>query len=252
MLRRWLTERRRERLLASPFPDAWPALLEREVRAYRELAAEQQAHLRDLVQVFVAEKHWEGCGGLELLDEHRVAVAGNACLVILGRDHDLLREIESILIYPTAMVLPDAPSGFFDGRPRVVGAGTDVLGLAHHRGPMVLAWDAVRAGGRNPHDGRNVVIHEVAHKIDFLDGEADGTPPLDTAAERRTWAHACSEAYLAHRDGSEDFLRAYATTNEAEFFAVATEMYFERPTQLARELPALHAVLHDFYRVELA
>ena len=249
---RWLTERRRARLLETPFPEAWTSILERNVRAYRMLGAEQQKHLRDLVHVFIAEKNWEGCGGLDLTDEIRVTIAGNACLLILGRDHDLMSEVESILVYPSSVMLPDQPRGFFDGRPIVNDGPTHVLGVAHGGGPVVLAWDSVLIGGLNAKDGRNLVIHEIAHKIDFLDGEADGTPPLDTAAQRREWNRVCSDAFLAHKSGEEHVLRDYAQTNEAEFFAVASEMFFERPKQLARELPELYDVLRGFYNLDLA
>lgn len=249
---RWLTERRRKHILENPFPAAWSAYLERNVKAYTLLSPDEQQHLRDLVHVFVAEKHWEGCGGLELDDEMRVTIAGSACLMILARDHDLLREVESILVYPTAVVLPEQPRGTFDGSPHIVGEPTVALGVAHRGGPMVLAWDSVIAGARNAKDGRNLVIHETAHKIDFLDGAADGTPPLDTKAQRAAWAKACSDAFHAHVQGDEHLLRDYATTNEAEFFAVASEVYFEKPKQLARELPDLYAVLRDFYRLDLA
>ncbi|MDB4961216.1 MAG: hypothetical protein JWP01_1215 [Myxococcales bacterium] len=249
---RWLTERRRARLLETPFPDAWREVLQRNVTAYGLLDETEQQHLRDLVQVFIAEKNWEGCGGLELDDEMRVTIAGSACLLVLGRDHDLLREVESILVYPSSVMLPDQPRSFFDGRPVVVDGGTEVLGVAHGGGPVVLAWDSVLIGSRNARDGRNLVIHEIAHKIDFLDGEADGTPPLDTAAQRREWARVCSEAYLAHVKGEEHVLREYATTNEAEFFAVASELFFERPTQLARDLPPLYELLRGFYNLDLA
>lgn len=252
MIFRWLTERRRARLLERPFPEAWRGHLETNVKAYALLTPDEQQHLRDLVQVFVAEKHWEGCGGLELDDEMRVTIAGSACQMILARDHDLLREIVSILVYPTAVVLPEERRGTFDGTPHVVGEPTVALGVAHRGGPMVLAWDSVLASSRNARDGRNLVIHEVAHKIDFLDGTADGTPPLDSRAERAAWAAACSAAFHAHVEGDEHLLRDYATTNEAEFFAVASEVYFEKPRQLARELPALYAVLRDFYKLDLA
>lgn len=252
MILRWLTERRRARLLETPFPDAWRGILERNVTAYRLLSAEEQQRLCDLVQVFVAEKHWEGCGGLELDDEIRVTIAGTACLMILGRDHDLLREVESILVYPSGVLLPEQARSTFDARPVVVGGPTPVLGVAHGQGPVVLAWDAVLAGARNARDGHNLVFHELAHKIDFLDGAGDGTPPLDSRQERQRWARACTDAYQAHRDGRETLLREYATTNEAEFFAVATEVFFERPQRMAAELPALYAVLRDFYRLDLA
>lgn len=249
----WLTERRRKKLLETPFPAAWTEILEDNVAAYALLDDDERQRLRDLVQVFVDEKHWEGCGGLELTDEMRVTIAGSACLLIMGRDHDLMNEVESILVYPTAMVLPDQARGFFDGRGRVVDEPRVVLGVAHARGgPVALAWDSVLAGAANARDGHNVVIHEMAHKIDFLDGDADGTPPLDSAADRRTWARVCSEAYLAHQRGDEDFLRAYAQTNEAEFFAVATEMFFEKPRQMRGALPELYALLARFYNLDLA
>src|SRR5690242_4564757 len=98
----WLTERRRKRLLETPFPAAWIEILERNVAAYKLLDEPEQKHLRDLVQVFIAEKHWEGCGGLELDDEITVTIAGTGCQLLLGRSHDLFAEVESILVYPSA------------------------------------------------------------------------------------------------------------------------------------------------------
>jgi Mlc titration factor MtfA (ptsG expression regulator) len=251
VLLRWLTERRRARLLEAPFPDAWRAILARNVKAYGLLDADEQHRLCQLVQVFVAEKRWEGCGGLELDDEVRVTIAGSACLLILGRDHDLMREVVSIVVYPSAVLLPEPPVATFDGRPRIVGAPHEVLGVAHRGGPVVLAWDSVLAGAGDPADGHNVVIHEMAHKIDFLDGVADGTPPLDTAAERRAWARICTEVFNAVRH-HETMLSDYAGTNEAEFFAVASEAFFEQPAQLARELPELYGILRAFYNLDLA
>src|SRR5438046_6815144 len=131
--------------------------------------------------------------------------------------------------------MPEQQRGFFDPGVMVEEVGKPVLGVAHAKGgPVVLAWDSVLQGAANTKDGRNLVIHEMAHKIDFLDGAADGTPPLETAEERRRWAHVCSEAYLARKDGEDTFLRAYAGTNEAEFFAVASEVFFEKPVQMRR------------------
>ncbi len=252
MIFRWLSERRRARLLETPFPEAWTAILASHVHAYSLLDAEEQQQLRDLVQVFIAEKHWEGCGGLELDDEIRVTIAGSSCLLMLGRDHDLMRDVESILVYPTTVLLPDQPIGIFEGGSRVMGGPTEVLGVAHRKGPVVLAWDSVQQGARNAADGNNVVIHEMAHKIDFLDGAADGTPPLDSAEQRRAWARVCSEAFLELQTRGDHFLRSYAATNEAEFFAVASEVFFEKPKQMLRELPEVYAVLRGFYNLDLA
>lgn len=252
MIFRWLTERRRERLRELPFPPQWDAILECNVTAVRFLTGQERERLRDLVVVFLDEKHWEGCGGLELTDEIRVTVAGTACLLLLGRDHELMRDVESILIYPSAVLLPDAGQGTLDGRPRVIEDTTPVLGAAHRGGPVVLAWDAVLHGSRNARDGRNLVIHEMAHKIDFLDGQADGTPPLAGRAELERWVKACAQAFQEVRDGADPVLREYAGTNEAEFFAVASEVFFERPKQLAREHPELYRVLAELYNLDLA
>lgn len=252
MIFHWLTERRRAHLLETEFPAAWTDILAENVHAYALLDAEEQQHLRNLVQVFIAEKTWEGCNGLELDDEMRVTIAGCSCLLMLGRDHDLMKEVESILVYPSTVVLPDQQAGFFDGRPRVMSEGREVLGVAHRGGPVVLAWDSVLQGAKNAADGNNVVIHEMAHKIDFLDGAADGTPPLPTVEERREWARICSEVYLAVKSGEEHFLRAYAGTNEAEFFAVASEVFFEKPKRLHAEIPELYGLLRGFYNLDLA
>jgi Mlc titration factor MtfA (ptsG expression regulator) len=249
----WLTERRRNKLLETPFPESWHAIIERNVNAYGYLDADERQRLRELTQVFVSEKHWEGCGGLELTDEIRVTIAATACLLIMGRDHDLMKDAESILVYPTTVVLPPRPRSFFDPSIRVVEPGQPVLGVAHaRRDPVVLAWDSVLAGAANASDGSNVVLHEMAHKIDFLDGAADGTPPLATTADRREWARVWSAAFLAHRSGAEHVLRDYAQTNEAEFFAVATEVFFEQPKRLQRELPEIYELLARFYNLDLA
>jgi MtfA peptidase len=253
---RWLTERRRRHILDNPFPSAWQAHLEANIAAYHLLDDDERLRLRQLVQVFVAEKHWEGCGGLALTDEHKVTIAGQACLLILGRSHDLFREVESIFVYPTAVVLPPRPIRHNQIVTSPVGGGVPVNGAAHYGGPVILAWDAVLEGGLDAHDGRNVVLHELAHKIDMLDHRADGTPLLDSHGQRRAWAEICSKAYLALREhveqGEASFLRDYGATNEAEFFAVATEAFFERPRELAAQEPTLYALLRDFYRLDLA
>lgn len=252
----WLTERRRKRLLEDPFPAEWTAILEHNVAAYQLLDDDERQRLRELVQVFVAEKHWEGAGGLELDDEIRVTIAGTGCQLLIGRSHDLFAEVESIVVYPSAVVVPPQARSIFDAGIRPVDADTPALGVAHRGGALVLAWDSARKGARDPDDGHNVVIHELAHKIDFLDGEADGTPPLPSGSARRAWAEAFAPAYLAHKEraerGKRSFLDDYAITNEAEYFAVATEAFFEKPRALARELPDVYAALRQFYSLDLA
>lgn len=255
MLFTWLTERRRKHILEEPFPDAWRAVLERNVAHWALLDAEERARLCDLVQVFIAEKIWRGCGGLELTDEIRVTVAAEACILLLGRDHGLFADVESILVYPNAVVPPERPQGFFANTLEVHKERAVLDGEAHLHGPVILVWDAVRKGARHAGDGRNVVFHEFAHKIDMMGGAVDGTPPLESVAERRSWAEVCSEVYLALKDHdpvARSVLDPYGAKNEAEFFAVATESFFERPGPLREVLPDLYALLAGFYRQDPA
>ena len=253
---RWLTERRRRHLLEGPFPSPWHQYLQSRVAAYALLDDEQRQRLRDLVRVFIAEKRWEGCGGLDLTDEIRVTIAASACLLLLGRDHDLFADVESILVYPRTVVVPAQAPSIFHTSGLPAEPETPIMGQAFRHGPVVLAWDAVMSGAGNTRDGRNVVIHEFAHKVDFLDGAADGTPPLPNQASRQAWSHALTPAFLRlkQRVGQQrhGFLDDYAATNEAEFFAVVSEVFFEKPDVLAKALPDVHAALRDFYGIELA
>ncbi len=250
----WLTDRRRKRLLDEPFPPGWDAIIDDNFALASRLDADQRQRLRELVQVFVAEKHWEGCGGLELTDEIRVTIAAQACFLLLGREHALYEDVESILVYPDRVVAPPRARTFFEpGTLPIDEAGTPILGEAHLGGPVILAWDDVLAGGRG-RGKRNVVFHELAHKIDMVDGSIDGTPPLPDRADRRTWAEVCSATYLELKDrvdaGKRTFLDEYGATNEAEFFAVATEAFFMRGADLHEAHPELFAVLADFYNFE--
>jgi hypothetical protein len=251
----WLTERRRAKLLDQPFPAEWTAILDDNLAIWRRLDAPTQDRLRDLMVVFIAEKEWEGCGGLELTDEVRVTVAAQACVLLLGREHALYEDVESILVYPSTMISPARQPGVFERGGVVIDeAGTAILGQAHHQGgPVILAWDDVLAGARGL-GKRNVVFHEFAHKIDMVDGTIDGTPPLDDRAALRTWAEVCSKEYLELRArveaGKRTFLDDYGATNEAEFFAVASEAYWCEPREFRRREPELYAVLAGFYRFE--
>jgi Mlc titration factor MtfA (ptsG expression regulator) len=247
---RWLSERRRRRILAAPFPAEWDGHIERNVAIARRLDAAQRQRLRELVQVFVAEKHFEGCGGQELTDEVKVTIAAQACALLLGRDASLYDDVRSILVYPSTVWSPRR-LGVFEQPRAPISDGHAILGEAVLGGPVVLAWDAALAGGREEVPG-NVVFHELAHKIDMASGAANGTPPLATRGERRRWAAVCSAAFdRLRRDagaGRPTALDPYGATNEAEFFAVATEAFFTHPGELRAAEPELHEELAAFYR----
>lgn len=252
----WFRARRRTKLLAQPFPPAWDHYLETNIALVRALDPERRQRLRELVQIFIEEKSWEGCGGLELTEEMQVTIAGQACLLVLGkglaRGDQLYSDVASILVYPSTVVTPPRPLGLFEQPRSPVGHGSTVIGEAMLAGPVVLAWDAVLAGGREEVFG-NVVLHEFAHKLDMETGKIDGTPQLQTRAERARWGRVCSAAYTQHRArvdaGWPTLMDAYGATNEAEFFAVATETYFTRPLELAYEHPELYTLLAEFYGI---
>ena len=246
----WLRERRRKRLLAEPIPSHWDAMLDDNVALARRLDPATRRRLLERVAIFISEKSWEGCGGLELTEEMQVTIAAQACILTLGSPDDGFTDVASILVYPSTLITPPRPLAFFEQPRTPVGHGRTLIGEAMLGGPVVLAWDAVLAGGREETLG-NVVLHEFAHKLDMATGRIDGTPLLATRAERDRWARVCSEAYTRHRAmvdaGWPTLMDAYGATNEAEFFAVATETYFTRPLDLASEHRALYALLADFY-----
>jgi len=247
---RWLTERRRRHLLEAPLSPAWRELIEQRTPSFEILDAGERTRLAELVQVFVAEKRWEACGGLELTDEIRVTIAAMACVMLLGRDHDLFRDVASILVYPTAVKLPSAGVFVRNTPRRAVHAGT-TSGVRLPDGPIVLAWDAVLDDATTLTDGANIVVHVLAHAIDTLDGIEDGTPPLPRAA-RAAWTSAMQSAFDAQREHASGFLREQAADSPAEYFAVAAESFFERPRQLASALPDVYDVLRAFFALDLA
>lgn len=249
----WWREKKREKILERPFPPEHLAVLERNVKHYQRLPPADQKRLRDLVQVFIAEKHWEGCGGLVLRDEMKVTIAAQACLLVLELPHRLYENVDSILVYPSTVLRPAPRDGVFVRADTLIAEGPSVLwGEAHHRGPVVLAWDRVLRDGRTPCDGHNLVYHEFAHKLDMLDGHADGTPPLVSKDERRRWRDVFEAEFLALREradrGEQTFIDEYAAVDEAEFFAVVTEHFFDQPAELREAHPALYETLRSFYR----
>ncbi len=253
MLFKWLTERRRRSILADPFPPAWSEILNTDTPFYSDLTSEEQSRLRDLIQIFIAEKNWEGCGGLALTEEIKVAIAAQACLLILNLDREIYPNVESILVYPagfTAKQKSINPDGTMEEAPY------GLLGEAWLTGPIILSWADARDGALNQTDGHNVVYHEFAHKLDMRDGSADGVPRLEEDAQYETWANVMSAEYadLVKRaeHGDKSLLDSYGSVSSAEFFAVATECFFEKAVRMRETHPDLYKVLSGFYRQDPA
>ncbi len=244
--------RRRKKLTEAPFPTEWEDILLRNVGHYSMLDDAERAHLRALIQIFIAEKNWEGASGLELSDEIRVTISAQACLLLLGLPHNYYKNVESIIIYPSTVVVPERRPGFFENTIAPLDPAQPIIGQAFRQGPVIIIWDAALRGSRHPEFGHNVIYHEFAHKLDMLDGMADGTPPLQDRAEYRDWVKTCTDEYLRlkhrTREGKRSFLDAYGATNEAEFFAVATEQFFDQPRLMLDHAPDLYRVLKHYYR----
>ena len=179
----WLKKRRRTKALARPFPAEWLEILDRNVAPYSVISTQQQANLRDCVRIFIAEKNWEGCNGLTLTDEMRITVAGYACLLLLGMEHDYFSHVLSVLIYPAGFRVPTKKN--LSG---VVLEGEVALdGEAVYRGTVILSWQEALADVTHPWDGENLILHEFAHQLDMLNREIDGTPPLHSREQAKRW-----------------------------------------------------------------
>lgn len=244
--------RRRERIASRPFPAAWRRLLRRHVPLVARLPARQQLRLKGLMQVFLAEKPIIGCRGLRVTDEMRVTVAALACLPLLGAARGLYPELRQVLLYPTAFIVdrPVNDGGVLSDQRRAL------AGESWSQGQVLLAWDEVQRGAATPGDGHNVVIHEFAHQLDQAGGPANGAPALPTAEAYRRWSTVMHNEFDALRGrlarGEPGLIDAYGATDPAEFFAVVSELFFERPVELAAGHPALYAELRGYYRLDPA
>ncbi len=233
-------------------PDGWERIVDRQVAVWHVLDAGERATLTDTTDWLLRHKHWEAAHEFALDDDITVTIATQAALLTLGLSVDQYREVSAIVVYPTAMQSRGVYAGPIPGT--LTDGVTPVLGEAHDgRGPVLLAWDQAQAAARDPGSGHNVVFHEFAHKIDMLDNVTDGTPPLANRRDLDRWVEVCTEAYESLRAGADrPPLQAYGATNPAEFFAVATEAFFDVPVALEANEPNLYEILRDYYRQDPA
>ena len=245
--------RRRERLRAEPFPEHWRRMIETRLPVFARLTPDDQQELLGHVRVLLEEKHFEGAAGLLMRDEIRLTIAAQAAMLLLHRETDYFPRLTSVIVYPTGYVANDARA---EGG--IWTEGDDHL-LGHTQRDlraMVLAWDEAKAGAADPDDGHNLVLHEFAHQLDFEDGSTDGTPALGSGAEVRAWARVFEEELETLRRaadaGEPTLLDPYGAEDPAEFFAVATETFFERAAKLQRQHPLLYDELRRFYRQDPA
>ena len=247
----FLKSRRRQKLLAQPLPDEWRQIIARNVAVYERLPESCKRRLHDSVKILVAEQRFVGCKGMGITDEVRVTIAAQASLLLLGEEGYYFDRVPSVLVYPIAYVRRHSL-----GTQHPVEEDLELLGESWQRGSIVLSWPAVLAGGRDASDGQNLVLHEFAHHLDGLDGEMGGTPPLPTADAHLRWravidreyAQLCADAAA----GLPTLLDPYGTTSEAEFFAVATECFFERPGDMRERHAELYDCLCGLFKIDPA
>jgi MtfA peptidase len=251
----FLKKRRRNRIQSRPFPSEWREILTRRYSMYSRLPSADRRELEGLIQVFLAEKRFEGCGGQEITDEVRVLIAAQACLLLLHRETECYPRLHSVLVYPSSYI---ARAWHVEKDGTVIEGDQARGGESWPHGAVVLAWDGAIAGAAELNKKNNLVLHEFAHQLDEEDGIADGAPLLggptfsQTLQRYRTWAGVLSAEFQqlrrAAEAGRETVLDTYGAKNPAEFFAVATECFFEKPAELKERHPALYAELKEFYR----
>lgn len=244
---------RRRQVREQSFPEAWLSVIKRNVRVYKRLPAPLREKLKDLVKVFMDEKSFEGCGGLELTEEIKVTIAAEACVLLLNRHPNYFyRKLSTILVYPTAY--------FAEGGTMIGGqyarSETARAGESWHDGVVVLAWDHVKNDSTHDHDGHNVVFHEFAHQLDQEQGPSNGTPFLERRDSYGAWAEILGKEFEELRrdikQHHKDIIDAYGATNPAEFFAVVTETFFEQPNNLKDAHPELYEELKTCYELDPA
>ncbi len=231
-----------------PPASEWLVILQRNVRYYRMLPEKQQRRLYGLTQIFLDEKRFEGCGGLELTEEIRVTIAAHGCVLLLGRETDIYPKLRSVLVYPhayVASVTARQPDG------TIIEGWQGRSGESWTHGYVVLSWDDIMRAASGVKDGRNVVLHEFAHQLDSASGDPNGAPLLPESSMYDEWTRVFSAEYKALCDSVEEgestFLDPYGAVSPAEFFAVTTEFFFERPLELRETHPALYRQLRLFY-----
>ena len=249
-------QKRRAYLLAKPLPDEWQEIIGMDFIRYRGLPEELRRSLDGNIQVLMAEKYFEPCGGLEEVSlRMKLLICAQAGLLLIRlKQHGFYRKLKSILVYPGA---------FQDSGRRRFGlheeeADSTMLGESWTTGSVILSWESILAGARNADDGMNVVIHEFAHQLDQVNGAANGVPILQQPSAYRRWAKVFLRNYdelvgeVESGEGRRSLIDPYGATNPAEFFAVASETFYEEARQLKMKQPDLYNELEGFYGVDPA
>lgn len=240
-----------ERKAEDAFRTEWAGVIERNMPLYGKLPEELRGRLHERIGRFVETVRFEGCGGLELTEEMVLTVAAQACLLVIHREGKPFPGLKAVYLYPSTF---SSVQKRVDAMGVVTEGEVRRLGESWKTGTIVLAWDSVERGARNIGDGENVTFHEFAHELDHEDGATDGAPGLPGKAAYRSWARVFTANYEDFLDrvarGKPTVIDEYGATNPAEFFAVATEAFFEKPRQLHARRPELYAEMMGYYGLD--
>ena len=242
---------KRSLIKRKPFKKQWRKIIQQRMPYFRQMPADLQLQLKRHIQVFLAEKEFVGCNGVVITDEIRITIAAQACLLLLNRETNYYPKLRTILVYPSAFVKKqqsrNADGVHFSQKVVLAGESWDF-------GKVVLSWQDTLDGAQTPDDGRNVVIHEFAHQLDQENGPANGAPILDAQQSYQCWSEVFSAQFAVLQQqakiGAPSLFDYYGATNPAEFFAVASEVFFEQSRELAREHPKLYHQLTQYYTID--
>ncbi len=247
--RSWSKRRAVRRLLGTPLTEEQRAILARHVPLARKLPPELRGQYEGKVQLFLQQIEFIGCAGLEVTEEMRLSIAAQACLLV-ANTNAWYKTLRTILIYPTAFKSRRSEHDGFV----VTERETVRLGESWSRGPVILSWEHAEQGALVESDGHNVVFHEFAHQIDDLSRQPENAALLDTGQDFADWQRVFEEAFLRHgrnvRAGHRAVMDAYGAESPTEFFAVAVEVFFERPAELYQAEPEVYRHLSELFRLD--
>lgn len=244
-------EYKRAKIKQQPFNKAWQQIIYQRMPYFKQMPVKLQQQLQQHIQVFIVEKEFVGCNGVDITDEIKVTIAAQACLLLLNRKTNYYPKLNTILVYPSTFVKKEiAQSADGIQYTRQVALSGESWGV----GKIVLSWQDSVHGAKLPHDGHNVVIHEFAHQLDQESGQANGAPLLDKSQSYQPWSEIFSTQFALLRKqaatGKPSIFDYYGATEPAEFFAVVSEVFFEKPVQFSHQHPDLYQQLKDYYKVD--
>lgn len=249
--KRYFVEYRRNQVKKKPFPEGWRKIIKRRMPYFTQMPTDLQLQLKKHIQVFIAEKEFAGYQGIVINDDIKVTIAAQACLLLLNRKTDYYPQLNTIAVYPSAFVKKEMVSdnnGLHSEKTSVM------LGESWSFGKIILSWQHAVEGAKEPNDGANVVIHEFAHQLDQETGNANGAPILGKNGNYHCWSTVFDREFnqlkQQTQNGDESLLDSYGATNEAEFFAVASEVFFEQSVQLFEQHRSLYQQLKSYYQVD--